>query len=343
MIDVEKHGSLLEEFKTAHKLIRLGFGELQNIDGTNDFYFLPFQLLSQGFERLMKAYICAVYYHRHEKYPDYNYLRSLGHDLSKLLNEIIEHYYERNDQHQFLLDQKLLDEDKDFWELLSIISEFGIFARYHHFDIITGHKKPSINTVKFWTNFESRLVERLDIPAEKIFDPNPESLNEVYAEITRYIIVKFESYVSALGRQIILEIAGIYGKQVSSTGLYEFGLLYQDDFGLTDYRINTACYNENLKAKIPFTLKDRISRLLNPSMKHKTIRKEEYDKEWPFYTNKVTVYCERKIWCTIIIEGNQYALNGSAKGRYKLENPHDAGIAILGISLGEFITIARDL
>ena len=31
------------------------------------------------------------------------------------------------------------------------------------------------------------------------------------------------------------------------------------------------------------------------------------------------------------------ALNGSAKERYKLENPHDAGMAILGKSLCDFI------
>ncbi|TDQ79076.1 hypothetical protein [Sphingobacterium yanglingense] len=343
MIDFEKHGSLLEEFKTADKLIRLGFGELQNIDGTNDFYFLPFQLLSQGFERTMKAYICAVYYHRHEEYPNYEYIKSLGHDLSKLLNEIIEHYYKRSDRYQFLLDQKLLDDDKEFRELLSIISEFGKFARYHHFDIITGHKNPSINTVKSWTDFESRLIERLEIPAEKIFDPDPKSLNEVYAEIARYIIVKFESFVSALGRQIIFDTAGAYGKQVSSTGLYNFGLLYQDKFGLTDYRTNTASYNEKLKPAVPFTIKNEIDRFLNPNVKYKTIKKEEYQGTWPFYADKVTLQCERKTWCTIIIEGRQYALNGSAKGRYKLENPHDAGLAILGISLGDFITIAREL
>ncbi|WP_149912536.1 hypothetical protein [Sphingobacterium cavernae] len=343
MIDFEKHGSLLEEFKIANKLIRLGFGELQNIDGTNDFYFLPFQLLSQGFERIMKAYICTVYYHRQEEYPNYEYLKSLGHDLSKLLNEIIEHYYERSDQHQLLLDQKLLDDDKDFWKLLSIISEFGKFARYHHFDIITGHKKPSINTVKSWTDFESRLIERLEIPTKKIFDPDPKSLNEVYAEVARYIIVKFESFVSTLGRQIIFEIAGIYGKQVSSIGLYDFGLLYQDDFGLTNYRVNTSNYNEKLKPKTPFTLIDRIKRFLNTDVKYKTIKKEEYQGSWPFYSDKVTVQCERKVWCTIIIEGNQYALNGSAKSKYKLENPHDAGMAILGISLGDFIIIARSL
>jgi hypothetical protein len=60
-INITKHFALLEEFQPSNKLIRLGFGELQNISLNNDFYFLPFQLLSQGFERFMKAYICLGY------------------------------------------------------------------------------------------------------------------------------------------------------------------------------------------------------------------------------------------------------------------------------------------
>ena len=48
-IEIQKFIALNEEFETANKLVRLGFGELQSINLDNDFYFLPFQLLSQGF------------------------------------------------------------------------------------------------------------------------------------------------------------------------------------------------------------------------------------------------------------------------------------------------------
>jgi hypothetical protein len=46
------------------KLIEIGFGEFQRLDLANDFYHLPFQLVSSGFERLMKCYICLGF---HEK------------------------------------------------------------------------------------------------------------------------------------------------------------------------------------------------------------------------------------------------------------------------------------
>jgi hypothetical protein len=45
---------LSEEIQTSTNLIQLGLGELQNITFENDFYYLPFQLLSSGLERLMK-------------------------------------------------------------------------------------------------------------------------------------------------------------------------------------------------------------------------------------------------------------------------------------------------
>ena len=72
---------------------------------------------------------------------------------------------------------------------------------------------------------------------------------------------------------------------------------------------------------------DTLRRRFKSSYKHKVIRKENYTGEWPFYT----------------IDGYDYALNGSAKSRFKLENPHDAGQAILGKGTADFIRMALDL
>jgi hypothetical protein len=69
---------LYDELQTSAKLIELGFGEFQNLDLGNDFYYLPFQLLSSGFERLMKCHICLGYYEQHNTYPNSKYLKSCG-------------------------------------------------------------------------------------------------------------------------------------------------------------------------------------------------------------------------------------------------------------------------
>jgi len=67
-----KNLCLLNEIELSVKLIQLGLGELQNLNSTNDFYYLPFQLLSNGFERLMKCVICLGHLHINNKYPDVN-------------------------------------------------------------------------------------------------------------------------------------------------------------------------------------------------------------------------------------------------------------------------------
>jgi len=45
----------------------------------------------------------------------------------------------------------------------------------------------------------------------------------------------------------------------------------------------------------------------------------------------------------VTIENKDYALNGAAKSRYKLEDVHEAGMAILGKSVGPFIDMALKL
>ena len=338
-----KYFALLEEFETSHKLIRLGFGELQNLSNSNSFYFMPFQLLSQGFERFMKAYICVAFFEQKNKLPDFKYLKALGHDLDKLLKEIIENYYFDYDRVQYDVDKKFITQDNGFNYLLHIISEFGKHARYYNFDVITNSNKPSINTVELWQNYENELIDKLGISYDKVLNPDSNVRNEVSYEISRHIIVLFERFVSSISRQIIFGSIGQIGKQLTASNVFDFGLLYDKDYGNTDYRKLTTKYAEIPKRIHKRTFIDEVDRKINPHFKHKLIRKEDFEGDWPFYDNEVIVECRHNHWCIITINGNDYSLNGSAKGRYKLENPHDAGVAIIGKSLSEFIKIARHL
>ena len=305
MAEIEniKYFALLEEFETSDKLMKLGFGELQNISLNNDFYFLPFQLLSQGFERFMKAYICLGHYHIHGELPDFKYLKKLGHDLEKLLNEIVENYYIDFNRPQFDLDNAFIKNDSDLKKLLFILSEFGKLSRYHNFDLS----------------------------------------HEVYQKITNHIIIVFEKFVSALSRQFIFKCLGQKGLQLSATTAFNFGMLYDKDFGKKDYRSQTTKYKQTPKKVHKRTMFDEIQRNINPDYKARKLNKEEYIGDWPFYAEEVIIECRQNHWCIVTIDGLDYALNGSASGRYKLEFPHDAGMAILGKSISEFIKMAFEL
>lgn len=242
-----KQFALLEEFETSDKLIKLGFGELQNINLNNDFYFLPFQLLSQGFERFMKAYICLGHFHKHQQLPNFSYLRNLGHDLEKLLNEILENYYFDFDRPQFDLDYEFIQTNIDLKELLYILSEFGKVARYHNFDLITDNTQIGINARKLWEDFENKLLDKNDYKKLMDFDLS----HEVYQKITNHIIIIFEKFVSALSRQFIFKCLGQKGLQLSASPVFDFGMLYDKDFGNKDYRSQTTKYKQTPNVGFP--------------------------------------------------------------------------------------------
>lgn len=338
-IQTLKYIALLEEFDTSNKLIKLGLGELQNINLNNNFYFLPFQLLSQGFERFMKAYICIGHFHIHQVLPNFIYLKNLGHDLEKLLKKIIDNFYFDYHRPQFAVDREFIKSDMDLKELLFILSEFGKLARYYNFDLITDNAQIGINTIKLWTDFEDKILDEKDY--EKLMDYNLSQ--EVYQKITNHITIVFEKFISALSRQLIFKCLGKKGLQILASSSFNFGKLYDEDFGKKDYRSQTTRYRETPKKVHKRTLVDEVQRWIDSEYRSRRIKKSEYAGEWPFYAEEVIIECRQKHWCIVTINGFDYALNGSAQGRYKLEFPHDAGMAILNKSIADFIKMALEL
>lgn len=339
--EITKHMALLDEIETSYKLIILGFGEIQNINSNNNFHFLPFQLLSQGFERFMKSYICLAYENIHHEYPTFKYLKNLGHDLESLLEEIIEKYYFDYNRPQYKVDVEFLKNNNDLKELLFIISEFGKKSRYYNFDLITENREIPLNTKELWANFENKHLFKDEKLLSKLFSQETE--HEVFYKLNSVIIIIFEQFIFALSRQIIFNCIGEKSRQMSSSSFFDFGMLYEKDFGNKDYRKNTTRYKETPKKAYKRTLKDNLERKLNPNIKYKKILKSEFKGEWPFYSEEVIIECRYKYWCIITIDGYDYALNGSAKGRYKLENPQDAGMVIMDKNSSDFIKMALEL
>jgi hypothetical protein len=95
---------LSDELETAAKLIQLGFGEFQNLDRGNDFYYLSFR-----------------------------------HDLLKLKQTILSSYFATHHIPVLQEDLDLLTNDKDLDRLIYLLSEFGKYARYHNLDIVTSN------------------------------------------------------------------------------------------------------------------------------------------------------------------------------------------------------------
>lgn len=335
---------LHDELTASFKLIKLGFGEFQNLDSINDFYHLPFQLLSSGLERLMKCFICLGYYEIHKEYPDSKYLKKCGgrngHDLNELKNNILSNYFKNRQIPVLKSDEKFLKEDNDLKELIYLLSEFGKYARYHNLDIITSASKPSIDVKRLWEKYETDIVLSDSKLLDKLSDFEYEK--EVHSFVTQFIISKLEIFVRGISRQFTLGQLGEKAQQFSSV-YYDFILLNDDKIGTIDYRKNTTRFQQKEKKTYKRTAIDNINRKINSDIKFKKISKDDFVGEWPFYAEEVVIECRQKHWCTIEIDGIDYALNGSASDRYKLDSVVDAGMTIRGKSIGPFRNMALEL
>lgn len=331
---------LNEELNTSVRLIKLGFGEYQNLDMTNDFYYLPFQLISSGFERLMKCYICFGHYEKEGKFPESKFFRNkLGHDLIKLKNHITENYFQENSK-ALSEDLTFLKTDKDLEKLIELLSEFWKLARYFNLNVVTGEVDPGVDVKAFWEEYETSYVINNKKLLAKLRDF--ETSNEVLDTITRKIIEKLERFTRALSRQFTIGKLGALAEQYSSS-VDDFLMLKDSELGTINYRKNTTRYVQRDHKPHKRTIMDEYKRKRNKNYKSQLITKEGFNGEWPFYADKVIIECRQKHWYIVTIDNYDYALNGAAKGRYKIEDVHEAGMAILGKSVGPFIDIALKL
>lgn len=333
--------ALINELETAVKLVRLGLGEVQNLNISNNFYFLPLQLLSQGLERLMKSYVCVAVMNKTASYPTSKYIKhELGHSLEVLLNEILSKYYVMDARPVVVQDQRFLTSETSIRELLSILTEFGGYTRYHNLNIVTADPRMSVDPVQRWEKLENKIRDGDPSIRDRLFDW--EQHDELYRGIARHIVVLFERLISALSRQLLFGFHGSLGTQFSGI-LYDFALIYPENWGNTDYRKETTRFREAPRSVHKRTLLDDAMRRFSSSYRSRTIQRAEYKGDWPFHENEVTVECRDARWCFVTIDGYDYALNGKTKGHFKLNDPHEAGAAIIGKSLGDFTKMALDL
>ena len=227
---------LSDELETAAKLIQLGFGEFQNLDMGNDFYYLPFQLLSSGFERLMKCHICLGYHEKHNMYPDFKYLKNCGgnggHDLLELKQTILTSYFSTHSIQVLQEDIDLLTNDKDLERLIYLLSEFGKYARYHNLDIVTSASTPSINVKMLWEEYENDIITSNPNLLQKLGDI--EAGEEVLDYTKRQILIKLEKFARAICRQSTMGRLGDKALQFSGV-LYPFIMLKDTELGNRNY------------------------------------------------------------------------------------------------------------
>src|SRR5690606_23902862 len=106
--------------------------------------------------------------------------------------------------------------------------------------------------------------------------------------------------------------------------------------GTIDYRQSVRILKQEEKNWI----KRSDEQILNGRWPTQVVAKEGFAGDWPFRVDRVIVELQDGLFAIVHIDGYAFALNGAAASRFNLPFPHDAGMAVLGKSVGPFINMA---
>ncbi|MFD2826849.1 hypothetical protein ACFSYG_10205 [Leeuwenhoekiella polynyae] len=226
-----KQFALLEEFETADRYIKAGFSELQNNTFDTDLYRFPFELVAQGLERFMKAYLCIAHYHTYQKLPDPDYFQLLGQDLETLFEEILDTYYFSFDKKQYQLDIEFLKNSLELKGLIKILSSYGQLSRDENFKVVLGNTTTKLKPSELWFDYRNRFLKQHKNEQSEF----RELSYEAHKKLTQHCIILIEKLCAALSRQFIFKRLGEKGLQLASTMVFEYGMLYPQDYGKKNY------------------------------------------------------------------------------------------------------------
>ena len=336
VLDTMKLAALQDELDTSVKLIKAGFGELQEIDMDNDFYHLPHQLLASGFERLMKCYIMLVYAGRNGgKYPNVQFLKTLGHNLVHLLHTINHDYYGGTNRPLVREELEFLKTDKILGECMRVLSLFGKKGRYYNLDFVAGGNSSPISTdpKQEWESLENEIE-----------DPAPYlSTDAFYTEYFPRVNQKLVAKMERLGRAIALQFT-IGDHQdpkrhlsILSVSVSEF--IHLRSFGTNDYRKSVRLLQQEKDNWEEYSDFD----IANSPWPTCTATREGFHGDWPFRVDRVILECRGRMFRIVYADGYAFALNGAARTRFGYPDVHAAGVAIIGKSVGPFLDMAQDL
>ena len=302
----------------------------------NDLYHVPHQLMASGLERLMKCFISLVYEDRNGSFPSRKHMRQFSHDLEKLMQEICDNYYGGTRTPLLQREIDFIRSDRILSECIRILSLFGQMGRYYNLDIVAGSEDNPIDPKGQWKTLEMSMEEIAPYMGDM------ESLyRDYYPRVHSKLTAKLERLLRAVALQFTLgEHADTKNRIRQNSVVYtDFRNLRDEELGTIDYRrpVRSLKYgNRKWIARSP-------EEIFGGKWPARRITKFEFQGEWPFRVNEVIVECQRNLFCLVNIEGMDFALNGAAAGFFKILTPHDAGVAILGKSVGPFTDMAFDL
>ena len=222
-------------------------------------------------------------------------------------------------------------------ECIRILSLFGQKARYYNLDVVSGVANPPIDPKDEWTALESAVEDATPFLSDQ------EALHrDYYPRVHSRLIGKMERLVRAVAMQFTL--GGHTDKngtirQLSSV-YAEFRNIRDEALGTTDYRRSVHILRDRDREN---WIERSEREIANGEYPVRAVTKADFDGDWPFRADRVIVERRDKIFYVVNVEGFTFALNGAARSRFNIPDPHSAGVAVLGKSISSFISMASTL
>jgi hypothetical protein len=130
--------ALTREAEAAVRLSQEGIEALWRLDGADDFYQLPMQLLAQGFERLLELSLALAELGITGALPPSKRLRNVyRHDIVALTDAVVDRVADKSayTRHPGVQDDlEFIRHDTHLRQMLAVLSTFGTWSRYYRLE-----------------------------------------------------------------------------------------------------------------------------------------------------------------------------------------------------------------
>jgi hypothetical protein len=195
--------ALSREADAAVRLSQEGIDALRRLDGANDFYHLPMQLLAQGFERLLKLTLALAEFGISGELPTPKRLRNdFKHNIVALTDAVVEQVATQPDyvcRPAVQDDLDFIRHDTHLRQMLGVLSTFGTWSRYYRLaefldpDGLDSDDDPD----RAWEAIESAVLRRHPDWLEQL---DPTADGRAFETIARDITATLDRFARAITR-----------------------------------------------------------------------------------------------------------------------------------------------
>jgi hypothetical protein len=312
VIEIEKIVAITEEVDASFQFISSGLKNLKEQTSIVSNNHVTIQLLSSGFERILKIMLLIKDKHLDGKFPELQIAKKRfsnynnGHGIEKMLDELIEYSYEVELMQRIPMvveDVEFIKSNSNFREFLNIITEFSIQQRYFYIDtIILENRNQNKNPFSHFKEFILSFDEGVDKEKQSYSEEDAIRIKNAIICIEKGAISRFFTHgFDGLGQQYYDDFSN-------------FIFLNDEDLGKLNYAEKKTRLSDTYKPLSSNSL--QFIKILSIS-KSKIINSSEYT-DWPFTVHSVKVFSLNGNFFFAKIGNEIFALTGKTSTHYKI-------------------------